>query len=147
MMRMGAFPLILVSAMLGMLSGPPSASGQPADPETKIPVFLSTDVGNEMDDQWAVVYTLLSPEFDVLGVASAYAPSIPAPAGFVGYQLLLDIVENRLDLKTHPPLVEGASQPLPDSTTPRRSQAALSIIESSRPFSPRNRLNVMAIGR
>ncbi len=73
-MRMGAFPLILVSAMLGMLSGPPSASGQPADPETKIPVFLSTDVGNEMDDQWAVVYTLLSPEFDVLGVASAYAP-------------------------------------------------------------------------
>jgi hypothetical protein len=38
----------------------------------RIPVVLSTDVGNEIDDQWAITYLLLQPRFDVLGVMSAH---------------------------------------------------------------------------
>ena len=48
---------------------------------TKIPVILSTDVGNEIDDQWAVTYLLLNRVSDVLGIMSAHAPTIAAPAG------------------------------------------------------------------
>ena len=42
----------------------------------KIPVILSTDVGNEIDDQWAIVYLLTSPEFEVLGIVSAHSPTV-----------------------------------------------------------------------
>ena len=41
----------------------------------KIPVLLCTDVGNEIDDQWAITYLLTQPDFDVLGIASAHAPT------------------------------------------------------------------------
>ena len=55
------FHLALVSlASTGVLYG-----AQIAD--ARIPVVLSTDVGNEIDDQWAIVYLLLQPRFDVLG--------------------------------------------------------------------------------
>ena len=40
--------------------------------DSRIPVVLSTDVGNEIDDQWAITYLLLQPRFDVLGVISAH---------------------------------------------------------------------------
>jgi hypothetical protein len=39
------------------------------------PVILSTDIGNEIDDQWAVAYMLTNADFDVLGIVSAHAPS------------------------------------------------------------------------
>ena len=45
-----------------------------AQSTARIPVILSTDVGNEIDDQWAVTYLLLQPRFKVLGVMSAHAP-------------------------------------------------------------------------
>jgi hypothetical protein len=38
------------------------------------PVILSTDVGNEIDDQWAVAYTLANPEFEVLGSSRLRRP-------------------------------------------------------------------------
>lgn len=42
----------------------------------RIPVVLSTDVGNEIDDQWALVYLLTQPRFDVKGLLSAHAPTL-----------------------------------------------------------------------
>src|SRR5229473_6974469 len=75
----------------------------------RIPVVLSTDVGNEIDDQWAITYLLLQPRFDVLGVMSAHAPTIAAPAGHTSYRILVDVVENRLRMNIHPPLIEGGS--------------------------------------
>ena len=55
--------------------------GAAAFGQSRIPVVLSTDVGNEIDDQWAIVYLLLTPRFDVKGIMSAHAPSISPPAG------------------------------------------------------------------
>jgi inosine-uridine nucleoside N-ribohydrolase len=113
---------------------------------TKIPVILSTDVGNEIDDQWAIVYTLLSDEFEVLGVMSAHAPTMAPAAAHTSYLILKDIIEERLAMTVHPPILEGASFPLKDTVTPQVSQAATFLVEMSKSFSSENRLNVMTIG-
>ena len=112
----------------------------------RIPVILSTDTGNEIDDQWVVVHILTQPEFDVLGVISVHAPTLPPPAGRSTYLVLLDVVENRIKMKAHPPILEGASLPLADAQTPRPNEGVDFIIESSRKFSKNNRLDVLAIG-
>lgn len=112
----------------------------------KTPVILSTDVGNEIDDQWAITYLLTQPGFDVLGIASAHAPSLPEPAAHNTYKVLREVVEQRLGLTVHPPLLEGSSLPLANGTTPQRSAAASFIVEQSRLFSSEHRLNVLVIG-
>ena len=109
-------------------------------------MVLSTDVGNEIDDQWAIVYLLLQPKFQVLGVMSAHAPTITAPAGLTSHRILVDVVENRLGMRRHPPLIEGGSKPLDDAKTPRQSLAAKFLIEQSRSFSKEKRLTVLMIG-
>src|SRR6185436_5197552 len=114
--------------------------------EGRIPIVLSTDVGNEIDDQWAITYLLLQPRFEVLGIMSAHAPSLPAPAGHASYRILVDVVENRLGMSTHPPLVEGGSFPLDNVKTPRPSPAVTFLLEASRRFSKDNRLTVLMIG-
>ena len=111
-----------------------------------VPVVLSTDVGNEIDDQWAIVYLLLQPKFEVLGVMSAHAPTITAPAGRTSYRILVDVVENRIGMRRHPPLIEGGSEPLETSVTGRRSPAVDFLIKTSRKFSKENRLTVLMIG-
>jgi purine nucleosidase len=109
-------------------------------------VILSTDVGNEIDDQWAIAYLLLQPRFEVLGVMSAQAPSIAAPAGHTSYRILVDVVENRLGMKRHPPLIEGGSVPLENDESPQPSPAVDFIVKTSKRFSSKNRLTVLMIG-
>lgn len=112
----------------------------------RVPVVLSTDVGNEIDDQWAIVYLLLQPKFEVLGVMSAHAPTISAPAGKTSYRILVDVVENRMGMRRHPPLIEGGSEPLETSVTGKRSPAVEFLIKTSRKFSKEKRLTVFVIG-
>ena len=112
----------------------------------RIPVILSTDVGNEVDDQWAVAYLLVSPEFDVLGIISAQAPTVSPPSAHTTYLVLLDEVENRLKMNAHPPLFEGSSQPLADMRTPRLNRGVDFIMLSSKRFSKDNRLTIFTIG-
>jgi len=134
--------LQLFPTLFFLLTSFPAASAQ----TTKIPVVLSTDVGNEIDDQWAITYLLLQPRFKVLGVMSAQAPTIPAPAGHMSYRILVDVVENRLRMKTHPPLIEGGSEPLANAQTPQSSPAVKFLIEQSKRFSREHRLTVLMIG-
>jgi purine nucleosidase len=112
----------------------------------EIPVILSTDVGNEIDDQWAVAYLLMNPGFDVLGIISAQAPTVRPPSAHTTYLVLLDEVENRLGMVTHPPLFEGSSFPLEDAKTPRTNDGVDFIVQSSKRFSKNNRLTVLTIG-
>lgn len=113
---------------------------------SKTAVILSTDVGNEIDDQWAITYMLLSPTFDVQGIISAHGPSLPDPSAHATYKILVDVVERRLGMLTHPPLFEGSSEPLADRQTPRKNSGVEFIIETSKRFSPENRLVVLTIG-
>src|SRR6202158_1122144 len=132
--------LVLLSiASTGMMYGGQNADG-------KIPVVLSTDVGNEIDDQWAITYLLLQPRFEVLGVMSAHGPTIAAPAGHTSYRILVDVVKTRLGMSAHPPLIEGGSLPLETAKTPRSSPAVNFLIATSRRFSKNNRLTVLMIG-
>jgi purine nucleosidase len=112
----------------------------------RIPVVLSTDVGNEIDDQWAITYLLLQPKFEVLGIMSAHAPTIVAPAGRTSYRILTDVVENRLGMRRHPPLLEGGNLPLQDRRTPRLSPAVNFLLKTSQRFSKGNPLTVLMIG-
>src|ERR1700712_3938283 len=82
--------------------------------KSPIPVMLSTDVGNEIDDQWAIAYMLVNPAFDVRGIISANAPSLPDPSARATYEILVDVVERRLGMLQHPPLFEGSSFALED---------------------------------
>jgi purine nucleosidase len=110
------------------------------------PVVLSTDVGNEIDDQWAIAYMLTDPAFDVRAILSAHAPSLPAPSAHATYLVLRDEVENHLGLRVHPPLFEGSSLPLVDIKTPRPNPGVDFLIRESRSFTPENRLTVLTIG-
>ncbi|MBV9083000.1 MAG: nucleoside hydrolase [Acidobacteriaceae bacterium] len=113
---------------------------------SKTPVILSTDVGNEIDDQWAITYLLLSPEFEVQGIISAHAPSLPAPSAHSTYKVLVDVVEHRLGMMTHAPLLEGSSLPLESNKTGQPSAGLQFLLETSKHYSSENRLMVLVIG-
>ena len=136
--------LVRLAALLSLVSTCLVYGAQ--TPEARIPVVLSTDVGNEIDDQWTITYLLLQRRFDVLGIMSAHAPTITAPAGQTSYRILVDVVENRLGMRMHPPLIEGGSLPMENAKTPRSSPAVNFLIETSRRFSKDNRLTVLMIG-
>lgn len=128
----------LLTAVLMLAWGPSAWS--------KTAVILSTDVGNEIDDQWAIAYMLVNPAFDVLGIVSAHAPSLPAPSAHATYEVLKDEVERRLGMATHPPLFEGSSLPLADKKAPRPNAGVDFIVETSKKFSSDHRLVVLTIG-
>ena len=136
--------MLQLASVFVVLCSVATLSGVEASP--RVPVVLSTDVGNEIDDQWAIVYLLLQPKFEVLGVMSAHAPTIAAPAGRTSYRILVDVVENRMGMRRHPPLVEGGSEPLETSVTGRRSPAVDFLIRTSLKFSKERRLTVLVIG-
>jgi hypothetical protein len=145
------FVLLVLNLGMGGVRGavrqtPPSQTSSAQTSSVRIPVVLSTDVGNEVDDQWTIAWLLLSPRLEVLGVMSAHAPSLTAPAGHTSYRILRDVVENRLAMRTHPPLIEGGSLPMEDAKTPRASPAVDFLIEKSKPFTKENRLTVLMIG-
>ena len=96
-MKKHVLVLSLVS-ILGLCSLTPAGA---TTAERGIPVILSTDVGNEIDDKWAIVYTRLSPEFHVLEAMPAHAPRIAPPAGKTGAAILRDIIERRLAMWNH----------------------------------------------
>jgi inosine-uridine nucleoside N-ribohydrolase len=112
----------------------------------RTPVILSTDVGNEIDDQWAIVALLTNPTLDVLGIVSAHAPTVPDPSAHYNFGVLVDVVENRMKLAVHPPLYEGSNLLLASDTSPRPSAGLDFLVEASRGFSRDNRLTVVTIG-
>ena len=112
----------------------------------RTPVILSADVGNEIDDQWAVVYMLTNPALDVLGIVSAHAPTVPDPSAHHTYRVLVDVIENHMKMAVHPPLFEGSSLPLENDPAPRANAGVDFIVASSRSFSSDNRLTILVIG-
>jgi len=141
---MGLFRCLIRLVVLSIVFAGVTYGAQ--NPDTRTPVVLSTDVGNEIDDQWAIAYLLLQPRFKVLGVMSAQAPTIAAPAGHTSYRILVDVVEDRLGMRVHPPLIEGGSLPMENASTPRSSPAVNFLIKTSLRFSKDNRLTVLMIG-
>lgn len=138
--------LVLLISLLCFSQPIPAIAAQSVPDAKPIPIVLSTDVGNEIDDQWAIAYLFTNPAFNVLGAISAQAPSLPDPSAHATYLILRDEVEHRLGLTVHPPLLEGSSTALQNEHTPQPSQGSAFLIDISHRFGPNHRLTVVMIG-
>ena len=69
--------LALVAAVVAsgaaMASGADEAAKKPA--ETRVPVILDTDIGDDIDDTWALAMLLRSPQLDLKLVTTTYGKS------------------------------------------------------------------------
>jgi inosine-uridine nucleoside N-ribohydrolase len=117
-------------------------------PTAKIRMVLDTDTYNEIDDQFAVVYALLSP--DKLDLEAIYAAPFhnarsdgPGDGMEKSYQEILRLLE-RLDVSPDGFVFRGSTGFLPDWDHPDRSEAALDLVD--RAMSGDDPLYVLAIG-
>lgn len=117
------FPLIPEATRLARL--------QP--PDGKVRMVLDTDTYNEIDDQFALVYALLSPE--QLTVEAIYAAPFhnrrsagPADGMEKSYQEILRLLD-RLEIPAEGFVFRGATGYLADAETPQLSEAARNLVE------------------
>src|ERR1700746_3450627 len=62
-------PLAVAAAILFLQGAIPPASAQ-APPAAKVPILLDTDIGDDIDDAFALALALASPEIDLRGVTT-----------------------------------------------------------------------------
>jgi hypothetical protein len=104
-------------------------------PKGKVRMVLDTDTYNEIDDQFAVVYSLLSPDhLDVEALYAApfsnYLTSDPAEGMEMSYQEILRLLE-RLGTSPEGFVFRGSTGYLPDWDHPERSEAALDLVSKA----------------
>lgn len=120
-------------------------------PPAKRPVrmVLDTDAFNEIDDQFAVVYALISPELDVQAVYAApfhnSRSSGPADGMEKSYEELLRILD-KLDRSPDGFTFRGSLNWIRDVEKPERSPAVLDLIERAKKSSPQDPLYVVPVG-
>ncbi|MGQ7889940.1 nucleoside hydrolase [Paenibacillus sp. WC2504] len=117
-------------------------------PEGRVRMVLDTDTFNEVDDQFALAYALLSPEkIDLLAVTAApffnWNSVSPADGMEKSYKEILNIMQ-LMDVKNAPPVYKGSSQYMTSHTEPVPSEAADKIIDLA--LSSSEPLYVVAIG-
>jgi len=120
-------------------------------PTGVIDAILDTDAYNEIDDQFALAYMLLSPErINVKGICAApFYNSMsngPLDGMIKSYDEILKILTlmKKEDMKNH--VFKGSDKYLPDEKTPVMSDAAQFIATQAREHTPDNPLYVVAIG-
>ncbi len=131
---------------------------------TRLRVVVDTDAANEIDDQFALAWALLSPEqLDVLAVYAApfsFAhrraawPHLPADAApfnppAVGMQRSYDEIINvyaKLGLPSTGRVWRGSAGYLPSTMEPLRSDAVDHLIATARSSPPQQPLYVLALG-
>lgn len=104
-------------------------------PTSKVAMVLDTDTYNEVDDQFAVVQALLSPDkMEVRGLYAApfYNTRSDGPADGMekSYQEILRLLE-RLDVDYEGPVLRGSTRYLSDWNEPCESEAADNLIEQA----------------
>lgn len=116
-----------------------------------VPMILDTDTYNEIDDQFALVYALLTPErVNLRGVTAAPflndRSTSPADGMEKSFQEIVRIVR-LMGFAGKVPAFRGATSFLPDRNTPVRSEAVDFIIaEAKRACGRGEKLFVVAIG-
>lgn len=120
-------------------------------PPTKRPVRMvfDTDTYNEIDDQFALVYALISCELDVRAVYAApfhnSRSTGPGDGMEKSYEEILRILD-KLDRSPDGFAFKGSTRYLTDVKTPERSPAAMDLIERARKSSPDDPLYVVPVG-
>ena len=112
-------------------------------------MVLDTDTANEIDDQFALVYAMISPELDVQAVYAApftnNRSSGPGDGMEKSYEEILRIL-SKLDKSPDGFAFKGSSHYLTDMKNPERSPAALDLIARAKKSSPEDPLYVAAVG-
>ena len=120
-------------------------------PPVKRPVrmVLDTDTFNEIDDQFALVYALISPELDVQAVYAApfhnRRSSGPGDGMEKSYEEILRVL-SRLDKAPTGFALKGSNRYLTDLKNPESSPAVLDLIDRANASSPEDPLYVVAVG-
>ena len=136
----------------------------PQSQNTRPRVVIDTDAANEIDDQFALTWALLSPtQLDVLAVYAApfsfahrraalpLAPADAAPFNppAVGMQRSYDEIINvydKLGLASAGRVWRGSAGYLPSANKPLRSDAVDHLIDTARSSPPQQPLYVLALG-
>ena len=119
-------------------------------PQGKVRVVLDTDTYNEIDDQFALVYALLSP--DKLNVEAVYAAPFlnqrsksPAEGMEKSYEEIVRILKI-LNVSPENFAFRGSTEFITDVTHPEKSPAVIDLIKKAKESSPENPLFVVAVG-
>jgi purine nucleosidase len=103
-------------------------------PQGKISMVLDTDTYNEIDDQFAVVYSLLADELDVEAIYAApffnQRSSGPGDGMERSYEEILRLLE-RLDHSPDNFVYRGSNAFLPAADQPVESEAARHLVDSA----------------
>jgi len=134
------FPAIAESRRIEMLQ-PPG--------RRPIRMVLDTDTYNEIDDQFALVYALISPELDVRAVYAApfhnSRSSGPGDGMEKSYEEILRIL-GKLDKPAGGFAFKGSARYLTDPKRPEKSPAAMDLVARAGKCSPEDPLYVAAVG-
>ena len=119
-------------------------------PDCKVDFVLDTDTYNEIDDQFALVYALLSPErLNVRAICAApffnSLSTSPKDGMEKSYDEILRIL-SRMGVSPDGLVFKGSEGYLPDEDTPVESAAARRIVELAGGHSAEDPLYVAAIG-
>lgn len=121
-----------------------------AHPSGMVRMVLDTDTYNEIDDQFALVYALLSPE--KLKVEATYAApftndrsSGPGDGMEKSYEEILRLLE-RMHVEHEGFAFRGSTEYLTGRSAPERSPAALDLIERAMAAPEDDPLYIVAIG-
>lgn len=138
------FPILPEKILLQRLQHPAPTAAK------KVRMVLDTDTYNEIDDQFAVVYALLSP--DLLKVEAIYAApfsndnSTGSGDGMEkSYAEILRLLD-RLNVNPEGLVYRGSSEYLSKMTSVQRSPAVLDLIERAMASPEDDPLYVLAIG-
>ena len=134
------FPAVSESQRIEMLRSPA---------KRPVRMVLDTDTYNEIDDQFALVYALISPELSVQAVYAApfhnNRSSGPGDGMEKSYEEILRILA-KLGKSPDRFAFKGSTNYVSDLQKPERGLAALDLIERAKKSSPQDPLYVAAVG-
>jgi len=134
------YPVISEGGRIRMLKHPESRP---------VRMVFDTDTYNEIDDQFALVYALISPELDVQAVYAAPFKNSrskgPKDGMEKSYEEILRILD-KLDRSADEFAFRGSTNYVTNPENPERSEAALDLIRRAKRSSPDDPLYVVAVG-
>ena len=129
---------------VGLLVGMVGSSTLAAAADRR-PVVITTDIGTEIDDLWAVAHLVLSPELEVKGVVTTHAPNLPEPAAESSSKFAEELM-SKLPERFRVPVIAGLSKPLASTVVPSMSPGVEFLHEAAKGRGADNRLTVVVIG-
>jgi len=134
------FPAVSENQRIEMLKHPD---------DKPVRMVLDTDTYNEIDDQFALVYALISPELDVKAVYAApftnSRSSGPKDGMEKSYEEIVRVL-SKLGRPADGFAFKGSTNYLTELRNPEKSPAAMDLVERAKKSSPQDPLYVVAVG-